>query len=768
MTRTPDVHFAAEARHNGAKMVVMSPDLNMVSKYADQWIPINAGQDGAFWMAVNHVILTEFHHDRKVAYFMDYVKKYTDSAFLVPLQKKDGTYTAGQMLPASKVDRYAGEENGDFKYLVVDSLSGEIRMPQGTLGFRWQKKKGQWNLDMKDGQDGSEVDPVMSLLENHDEILQVNLTDFAKESNLKRGVPVKYIETIDGKVPVATIYDLMMAQFGVSRGLPGEYPENYEDEENPYTPAWQEKFTGIDRQNVIQFAREWATTAEKTEGKCMITIGAGITHWYHQNLMYRSAIIGLMLCGCVGKNGGGLNHYVGQEKLAPQAPWGSLAMALDWSKPPRLQNTPSFHYIHSGQWRYEGAFSEYAEVKGDDPLAKGHTIDANIRAVRMGWMPFYPQFDSNSFDVVKRAEKDGAKTNEEVIKWTVDRLKDKKLKFAIEDPDAPENWPRVWFIWRGNALNASAKGQEYFFKHYLGTHSNHIAQEIAGDSVSEVVWREESPVGKLDLVVDMNFRMDTTALYSDIVLPAATWYEKNDMNTTDMHSFIHPLQAAVPPSWEAKSDWDIFKAFAEKLSEMAKVHLPEPIRDIVAIPLQHDTPAEMAQRQVKDWSLGECEAIPGKTMPNLVVVERDYVNLYNRFISFGPKAKQDGIGVHGLSFSIEKEYDELVETNSVTWDGHKYPSIVDAVDAANIILKMAPETNGDVAYRAFKAEEAKVGMPLMDLAEGQREVRMNFNDLGVQPRRLLTSPFWTGITNNGRPYSPYCLNFGSMIKMRKK
>ena len=233
-----------------------------------------------------------------------------------------------------------------------------------------------------------------------------------------------------------------------------------------------------------------------------------------------------------------------------------------------------------------------------------------------------------------------------------------------------------------------------------------------------------------------------------------------------MHSFIHPLQAAVKPSWEAKSDWDIFKAFAEKLSEMAKVHLPEPIRDIVAIPLQHDTPAEMAQRQVKDWALGECEAIPGKTMPNLVVVERDYVNLYNRFISFGPKAKQDGIGVHGLSFSIEKEYDELVETNPVAWNDQKYPSIVDAVDAANIILKMAPETNGDVAYRAFKAEEAKVGMPLMDLAEGQREVRMNFNDLGVQPRRLLTSPFWTGITNNGRPYSPYCLNVEKLVPWR--
>jgi len=50
----------------------------------------------------------------------------------------------------------------------------------------------------------------------------------------------------------------------------------------------------------------------------------------------------------------------------------------------------------------------------------------------------------------------------------------------------------------------------------------------------------------MDLVVDLNFRMDTSALYSDIVLPAASWYEKADLNSTDMHSFIHPLSAAIP------------------------------------------------------------------------------------------------------------------------------------------------------------------------------------------------------------------------------
>lgn len=56
-----------------------------------------------------------------------------------------------------------------------------------------------------------------------------------------------------------------------------------------------------------------------------------------------------------------------------------------------------------------------------------------------------------------------------------------------------------------------------------------------------VNWREPAPIGKLDLVVTIDFRMSTSALYSDIVLPAATWYEKNDLSTTDLHPFIHHL-----------------------------------------------------------------------------------------------------------------------------------------------------------------------------------------------------------------------------------
>ena len=309
-----------------------------------------------------------------------------------------------------------------------------------------------------------------------------------------------------------------------------------------------------------------------------------------------------MFCGCVGVNGGGLAHYVGQEKLAPMESWSSIALAKDWFAPSRVQNTPSWHYVHTDQWRYEKDFTDYHTVpqnQRENSTAHGHTMDMQVRAVRSGWLPFYPQFPENPIEVVKEARQQGAQNPDEVGKWIAERLKNREMQFSVEDPDAEENWPRIWFIWRGNALMASAKGHEYFLRHYLGTHDNAVSQDLAAHSVKEVAWHENAPQGKMDLVVDLNFRMDTSALYSDIVLPAATWYEKADLNSTDMHSFIHPLSKAVPPCWESKSDWAIFKEVAKKFSELAEPHFPEPVEDVIAAPLPHDSPAEVAQPDMK-------------------------------------------------------------------------------------------------------------------------------------------------------------------------
>ena len=767
MTRTPDVHFISEGRYDGAKFTVLAPDFNQVAKYADWWVPVNAGQDGAFWMAVNQVILKEFYVDRQVPYFVDYLKRYTDNPFLVALEKQGDSYRAGRFVRANAISRYRDVEHGDWKFLVYDEKSGQPRMPKGTIGDRWAKKDtGKWNIEMKDGVDNADLDPILTLVGSCDEVVPVEFSNFEDQSVLSRGVPVRYLETEQGKIMVTTVFDLMMARFGVSRGLSGDYASNADDEE-AYSPAWQEKFTGIDRQTVVKFAREFAGTAEKTEGKCTVIIGAGINHWYHNNLIYRAAITGLMLTGCIGRNGGGLAHYVGQEKLALAAPWATIAFATDWGAPPRLQNAPSYYYVHTDQWRYEGKFTDYQPSMSGSALAQGHTMDMQAKAVRMGWLPFFPQFNRSPLVLVEEARKAGAHTDEDIINWVVSQLKEGKLRFAVDDPDAPENWPRLWLIWRGNALMSSAKGHEYFLKHLLGTDSNLTADELAKGNVSEVKWRDEAPVGKQDLVVDINFRMDTTALYSDIVLPTATWYEKDDLNSTDLHTYMTPLSAAVPPCWESKTDWEIFKSIAKKTGELAQTHFPEPVKEVVCSPLQHDTADEIAQVKIKDWTKGECELIPGQTMPHLKVVERDYANIYRRFISFGPLARQNGIGAHGVKWGIQDYYDQLLRSESIQeWDGNKYPSLNDAKEAADIILLLAPETNGKMAYRAFKEYEKKVGLPLADLAESGLGVKPTFMDIQQQPARLLTSPCWSAIINDGRTYSPFILNTERLIPWR--
>ncbi|MBI3669599.1 MAG: nitrate reductase subunit alpha [Acidobacteria bacterium] len=771
MTRTPDCHFAAEARHNGSKMWVFAPDFSQVSKYADEWVAINAGQDGAWWMAVNHVLLKEFHHEKRTPYFLDYTKKYTDAPYLVDLHEKDGAYQPDQLLRANRLAAYAGIENGDWKFLMWDTKDGRPKMPLGSVGHRWGKEKGKWNLLLKDGVDGSEIDQALTFLENHDEVVQVRLDDFGEARALLRGVPVKRVKTADGRtVIVATAYDLLMAQYGVTRGLPGQYPKDYNDDDAPYTPAWAEKYTGMGREVLIRFAREWATTAEHTKGKCLIIIGAGINHWYHANLMYRAGIHALMFCGCVGVNGGGLAHYVGQEKLAPMESWSAIAFARDWFPAVRLQNAPSWHYVHTDQWRYEKEFTDYHTVPAQQSpgsLASGHTIDTQVRAVRGGWLPFYPQFNRNPLELVKKAEAAGAKNPEEVIGRVVEQLKDGRLKFAVEDPDAPENWPRVWFIWRGNALMASAKGHEFFLKHYLGTHTNAIAEDLGRDAVKEVVWRDPAPQGKMDLVVDLNFRMDTSALYSDIVLPAATWYEKADLNSTDLHSFIHPLSAAVPPCWETKSDWQIFESLAKKFSELAQRHFPEPVWDLVASPLAHDTPAEIAQPAIQDWKRGEVETIPGKTMPGLRVVARDYKNLFNQFISFGPLVRANGLGAHGTHYMVDDLYDEAVRTlPTVAWGGKRYPSLAADEQACDLILRFATVTNGELAYRSYRNIEEKVGLPLAHLAEGTRGMQVSYKELQSRPQRFVNSPMWSGLIGNGRAYSPFTYNVDCQVPWR--
>ncbi|MCP4981705.1 MAG: molybdopterin-dependent oxidoreductase [Gammaproteobacteria bacterium] len=271
-----------------------------------------------------------------------------------------------------------------------------------------------------------------------------------------------------------------------------------------FTPAQAGPITGIGADVIEEIAVEIGDAGISSGGKVMIMHGAGTNHWYHNDLNNRAMLLMLSLLGAIGKNGGGFNHYVGQEKFWPAQGLKALS-SPEGAARQRFQNTTLWTYVHSKANDLMGP-DEQAAAGLSQPV-RGYIFDS----VDRGWMPLFPEGCLG--------------TDKETFVGTGATTKD----------------PKMMFVWRGNWFN-QAKG------------NNTVESDL---------------YPKLDLIVNVNFQMDSSALYSDIVLPAASHYEKYDLNTTDMHSFIHPFTPAIPPMFDSKSDWQIFKALAAKIEERA-------------------------------------------------------------------------------------------------------------------------------------------------------------------------------------------------------
>ncbi|MEV6804939.1 nitrate reductase subunit alpha [Streptomyces sp. NPDC051132] len=758
VTRTPDAHWMAEARYRGQKVVVVAPDYADNAKFADEWLHPHPGTDGALAMAMGHVILKECYVDRETPFFTDYVRKFTDLPFLVTLTERDGAWVPAKFLRAADVGQDG--EGAQWKTVVLDGATGRAVVPNGSLGFRWTASgEGRWNLELGD------VDPLLSLYGREVAVpLEVLLPRFDTEGGphgqgrgevLRRGVPVTRLGGPDGPL-VTTVFDLLLAQYGVARpGLPGDWPDSYDDPRTPATPAWQEAHTSVPAARCVKIAREFARTAERSRGRCMILMGAGTNHWFHSETIYRAFLALLQLTGCQGRNGGGWAHYVGQEKCRPVTGWATLAAASDWARPPRQMIGTAYWYLHTDQWRYDRFGADVlASPLGEGRFAGMTAADCLALSARAGWMPSYPTFDRNPLEL-------GEEPGDPVAR-AVAGLRAGTLRFACEDPDAPENWPRVLTLWRANLLGSSAKGAEYFARHLLGTHSSLRAEEAAPDErPRDVTWRERAPEGKLDLLLSLDFRHTSSTLLSDVVLPAATWYEKHDLSSTDMHPYVHAFTPAVDPPWQARTDFDTFKALAEKLSGLAVDHLGVR-RDLVASPLQHDTPGETAQPggTVRDWRRGECAPEPGRTMPNLAVVERDYTAVGAKFAALGPLVEERGLPAKGITLRPDEEVAHLLRRNGAVRGGPAdgRPALDTAVKAADTILALSGTTNGRLATQGFRTLQRRTGREMAHLAAEHEGKRVTYADTQAAPVPVITSPEWSGSEAGGRRYTAFTLN----------
>jgi nitrate reductase alpha subunit len=720
VTRTPDAHYMTEARYRGQKVVVVSPDYGDHTKFADEWLPARPGTDAALAMSMGHVILKEFFVDRQTPRFTDYVKRFTDLPFLVTLDKRGDAYVPGKFLTATDLGDTG--EDAESKTVLLDAVTGKPVIPNGSLGHRFTRSgEGRWNLDLHS------VNPLLTGYgTEHTVAVDFPRFDTAEPGVLRRGVPTR---TVAGKL-VTTVFDLLLAQYGVHRpGLPGSWPTGYDDAEQPYTPAWQEPITGVPAAAVQRVGREFADNAERSRGRSMILMGAGTNHWFHS-----------------------------EEKCRPITGWSTLAFGLDWQRPPRQMQGTIYWYLATDQWRYD-PFT--ADVMAS-PLAKGRfagrTAADNIAlATRLGWMPSYPTFNRNPLDLADEAQRLG----KDAAQHVVDGLSTGHLRFACEDPDAPENFPRCLTVWRANLLGSSAKGNEYFLRHLLGTDSALRASDRDGVHPVEVTWHDEAPVGKLDLLMSLDFRMTSTTLFSDIVLPAATWYEKHDLSSTDMHPYVHAFSPAISPQWETKTDFEAFHRLARGFSWLAEKHLGVR-RDIVAVPLQHDTADATAQPggRVLDWKAGECLPIPGQTMPRIVVVERDYPAIGEKMAALGPMVERVGLTTKGVTTHPDAEVDYLTAVNGAVISGRAAgrPSLAKDTHACEAILALSGTTNGRLATDGFRALERRTGTKLADLAAENEGKRITFADTQARPVPVITSPEWSGSETGGRRYSPFTIN----------
>lgn len=117
VTRMPDAHFIWEAKYNGCRIVIVTPDYNPSAIHADLWLPIRQGSDPFFMMSLAHVIIEEGLVNEA------FVREQTDLPLLVRLDN-------GRLLRERDLDR----SGRDDVFYLWDRNSGRAVAAPGSTG----------------------------------------------------------------------------------------------------------------------------------------------------------------------------------------------------------------------------------------------------------------------------------------------------------------------------------------------------------------------------------------------------------------------------------------------------------------------------------------------------------------------------------------------------------------------------------------------------------------------------------------------------------
>lgn len=154
-------------------------------------------------------------------------------------------------------------------------------------------------------------------------------------------------------------------------------------------------------------------------------------------------------------------------------------------------------------------------------------------------------------------------------------------------------------------------------------------------------------------------------------------------------------------------------------------------------------------------------------MPQLHIVTRDYPNTFRMMTALGPLVREVGVGSKGISWKAAEEYELLrgrVGTINEPGVTAGMPKLETGLQVVETILALSPETNPHATAKAWDTMSRRTGIDLKHLAP-QAEP-FTFADLDAQPRKVLTSPVWSGIESEERTYSPFVINIEEKVPFR--
>ena len=291
-----------------------------------------------------------------------------------------------------------------------------------------------------------------------------------------------------------------------------------------YTPEQASKICGVHPDVMRRIAR---TAARK---RTRLLMGWNSGKYYHGDLMERSMALFLGLTGNWGRKGTGARSWAvgmfegmfittAKREPGPQAAREALAMRDQM----------------------------LAALKEEDPTMTDEIAlaEQGYRAARMGGtVPavFFWYYHCGYRE-----------------RWNKAAWNDPSMKRSFDDY-MREGIERGW--WEGFRTPDEKTPPQVIFE--IG--SNLLRRQRGGqDMLLNELWP------KLKLIVTIDWRMQTTGLYSDYILPAAQHYEKPNFCYTvpDILNLTFSDKVVEPPG-EAKSEWQITLLLAKKIEERAQ------------------------------------------------------------------------------------------------------------------------------------------------------------------------------------------------------